>query len=324
MKENSVAVIIAVKNGQKTIGKCLDSVLGSAWDNFEIIVVDDGSSDNTPGILRQYGPKIRVITNGKNRGPAASRNIASASSKSEYLAFTDSDCTVDKHWLRELISSFDDPAVAGAGGRQAMPEDETGFGRTLSMFLDCFAFAAEYLRGPRARRALTDHNPSCNVMYRKEIFLQEGGFSEKLWTSEDVDLDYRLRKKGYSLVFNPLAVVYHYRPRSPKEFKEKMFRYGLAQGMLVRKYGFFRKIHYFFICSTALFCLLLLFFYFDSRAGSMLSAGLVLSIWTYFLLVSRKFSLAFYFLGIFVSLIFFWNIGFSAGIINPDLKKLKF
>jgi GT2 family glycosyltransferase len=324
MKDCVISVIITVKNGQQTLGRCLDSILLCEGNNFEITVVDDGSIDNTAGILRQYGPKLRIITNEKNMGPAVSRNIAAASSKGGYLAFTDSDCSVDKYWLQELLSCFTGPDIAGAGGRQDMPEDESGFGRTLSVFFKSIGFAAEYLRGPESKSIRTDHNPSCNVMYRKEAFLQEGGFSDKLWTSEDVDLDYRLRRKGYSLVFNPRAIVYHYRPRSLNEFKAKMFRYGLAQGVLVRKYGFFRKIHYFFIASAVLFSILLFSFYFSPKTGLSLSLGLVFSLWIYFIYFIRKFTLAFYFLGIFFSLVFFWNTGFLAGIINPDLKKLKF
>ncbi len=324
MKEDPIAVIITVKNGEKTIGKCLDSVLESDWKNIEIIVVDDASTDATAGILRKYGPKIRVITNEKNMGPALSRNIAVAESKSAYLAFTDSDCLVDRYWLNELVCSFNDPGIAGAGGCQIMPDDETGFGRIISAFLDSISFASEYLRRPRAESVKTDHNPSCNVMYKKQAFLDVGGFSKTLWTAEDVDLDYRLRKNGYSLVFNPRAVVYHYRPGSLKEFAEKMFRYGLAQGVMVRKYGFFRKVHYLFAVSAVLLVLFILSFYLSLKVGFVFFLILFSVIWLYFFVFVRKVSLAFYFLRILVSLIFFWDIGFSVGIIKPDLKKLEF
>ncbi len=324
MKENSIAVIITVKNGQKTIEKCLDSVLESDCKNLEIIVVDDCSTDSTPEVLRKYGPKIRVITNEQNKGPAVSRNIAAASSKSEYFAFTDSDCIVGKNWLMELFSSLDDPKVAGAGGCQAMPEDETGFGRIISSFLSSMSFATEYLRAPQEKCAITDHNPSCNVMYKRDAFLQVGGFSQTLWTAEDVDLDYRIRKEGYSLVFNPRAIVYHYRPRSLKEFAEKMFRYGVAQGVMIRKYGFFRRVQYFFLVSAALFLVLSISFYLSIKAGFLFFLGLAFILLVYFIFVCRKFSLAFYFLWIFAVLVLNWNAGFLNGMINPDPQKLKF
>ena len=88
-----------------------------------------------------------------------------------------------------------------------------------------------------------NHNASCNVLYKREPFINEGGFWESLWPGEDVELDYRMRKKGYKLVFNPKGMVFHYRAENFKSFSKMMFRYGRAQGILVKKYGFFRKIH---------------------------------------------------------------------------------
>jgi glycosyltransferase involved in cell wall biosynthesis len=230
MDDPRITVIVTVKNGQKTIAGCLDSILACDYKNREIIIVDDCSCDKTPEILMSYSPRVKVITNEKNRGPAASRNIAVVASTGEYLAFTDSDCLAEKYWLKELVSCFDDPAIAGAGGYQGIPGDETVSGRNISLFLNSIGFAAEYLRGSLSGPVVTSHNPSCNVLYKKEIFLEVEGFSQDLWTSEDVDLDYRLIKRGYKLMFNPRAIVYHYRQGGLKDFSGKMLRYGLAQG----------------------------------------------------------------------------------------------
>jgi len=90
----------------------------------------------------------------------------------------------------------------------------------------------------------TEHNPSCNSMYRKEVLRDVGGFDETLWPGEDVELDLKITTQGYRLIYNPEAVVYHYRPGNYIDFGRMMLRYGACQWYLVRKYGFFRRIHY--------------------------------------------------------------------------------
>ena len=79
-------------------------------------------------------------------------------------------------------------------------------------------------------------------MYRKNVFSEIGAFDENLWPGEDVDLDYRLKKKNYVIMNNSKAIVYHYRPESLKELLKMMYRYGVTQGILTKKYGFFRRI----------------------------------------------------------------------------------
>ena len=108
--EEKISVIIPVKNAEKTIKKCLDSVLNVDYPNFDVIVVDDGSTDNTPSILRGFGQGIRIIQ-ARGVGPSAARNEAAKVSDAQYLAFTDSDCIVERSWLRELRFGFSDYSI---------------------------------------------------------------------------------------------------------------------------------------------------------------------------------------------------------------------
>ena len=105
-------------------------------------------------------------------------------------------------------------------------------------------FFTDYSRRGKGGMLEVRHNPSYNVMYRKNIFLKEGGFLEGLWPGEDVELDRRLKMKGYRLFWSPDALVYHYKPQDTASFRKMMSRYGWAQGFLVRKYGPFRRIHF--------------------------------------------------------------------------------
>jgi len=316
MSASLVSVIIAVKNGQDTLKKSIDSILSCAYDNFEIICVDDGSTDKTAEILKSYSGRLKVIANISSAGPSRARNEAAVAAAGEFLAFTDADCVVDEHWLAELVRCFTGSEVAAAGGRQAVPEDDSAFGKDVSLFMRALGFLTDYLHSGEGI-AEVEHNPSCNSMYRKSVFLEAGGFLAGLWPGEDVELDYRLRKKRLTIMFNPAAVVYHYRPDSPRKFYKMMSRYGWAQGILVRKYGFFRPLQFapLVIAASAFFLAWLLVS--DWKVGAFVAAGVSLAAWGYFLSVIRSFTGAFAFFFLFCSLIFHWNSGFLKGVLAP-------
>jgi GT2 family glycosyltransferase len=236
-----VSVIIPVYNCRETIVQCLDSMASINHPSFEIIVVDDGSTDGTKGIC-QSRDEIRVISLDRG-GPSRARNTGITVAIGDLIAFTDGDCIADKDWLTALESGFRAPEVASVGGDQKSPDDETWMGKRIQEFLKCIGFMTGYIK-TESTMGETDHNPSCNVMYRKSVLEEVGGFDEALFPSEDVDLDLKIRSRGYRLLYNPEAVVGHYRPRTYSDFAAMMRRYGASQRYLVKKYGFFRRLHY--------------------------------------------------------------------------------
>ncbi len=240
----SIEIIIPVKNAENTISSCLDSLLKLDYPHRIITVIDDGSTDNTLSILHSYKPNINVITT-NGVGPSKARNMAVALSKAEMIAFTDADCIVDQDWLDELLKGFQQfPQAQAVGGCQQEPINVTPFEKLIFHFMKKASLIAEYMHPSSSHNIReVNHNASCNVMYKKEILQNAQGFREDLWPGEDVELDFRLKKKECSLFFNPAAVVYHHRPKDLTSFKMMMTRYGLAQGFLVRQYGLFRKIH---------------------------------------------------------------------------------
>jgi cellulose synthase/poly-beta-1,6-N-acetylglucosamine synthase-like glycosyltransferase len=252
MSEPFISVIVPAYNSEKTIRRCIESLLNVDYPGYEIIIVDDGSIDRTKQILFEYEHKIQVIE-GEHIGPSRCRNIALEKAKGDFIAFTDSDCIVERNWLSELLKGFTSDKVAGSGGIQLSPSDETNFGKRVQEFFELTGFLGGYIKsiGSEALKEVP-HNPSCNAMYRKDALIDIGGFDEKLWPCEDVDLDYRLTKKGHIFVFNPKAIVYHYRPQSLKALLKMMLRYGKVQGILTRRYGIFRKIQIIAIFLTIL------------------------------------------------------------------------
>jgi glycosyltransferase involved in cell wall biosynthesis len=315
MNEPPVSIIVAVKNAQKTIEKCIDSILNVDYAAFEIIVVDDGSTDFTGQILKKYSGKIMYLANPACLGPAKSRNMAAELSRGSFLAFTDADCIVNRSWLKELLAGFNETGVVSAGGRQDIPENETFFGRKVAHFMKKTGFLSDYARPHAYGVMAVNHNASCNVMYKKDIFLNVGGFLEGLWPGEDVELDYRLKKKGYRLNCNPKAVVKHYRPASLKAFVKMMYRYGYAQGFLVRRHGFFRKIQLIPFVFTGF---VLLFIFLALGHLSMAWVLLGATFFTFGLWLGLDFSIFIMFIAAFLS----WNAGFLKGVCRaPRAKK---
>lgn len=243
MNPPKIAVIIPVCGAWPDLTACLDSALALDYPNFEIIVVDDGLTDSALSGLAKYKDRIKLLESGA-RGPSFARNLAAKHTDSELLAFTDSDCELDKNWLKELVKGL--AAVEGAvscGGRQELPTGATQFEHRVVNFLEKVGFLTDYIKDRRLEDIIeTEHNPSCNVLYKRDVFLAVGGFLEGLWPGEDVELDWRLKSRWHNLVFNPRALVFHHRPKDWRSFRRMMYRYGWAQGFLVKRYGIFRKI----------------------------------------------------------------------------------
>jgi GT2 family glycosyltransferase len=216
---------------------------------------------------------------------------------------------VDKNWLNELCRAFQEyPQASSCGGRQELPSDAAGFEKRVFSFMQKCAFFADYSRPAKKETIFeVEHNPSCCVMYKRDAFIKAGGFLEGLWPGEDVELDYRLKKAGAKIIFNPGAIVYHYRPGDLDSFLKMMSRYGWAQGALVRKYGFFRPIQYLPLIGLLFIilifvCLFFLVQFFTSILALIFFLGLI-----YF-----KFNIML--LTMAVLAFFSWNLGFFKGL----------
>lgn len=240
---DKICVIIPGKGDHQGFDQCVQSLIDLNYPSMEIIFVDDGLDKRALDILRKYPDAITIINN-TAPGPSHARNLAAHSTNADYLAFTDADCIVDRNWLQALKAGFaNSPQAVACGGVQQLPQDATRFQQKVYLLMQKIGFITDYMQNCTKIRA-TEHNPSCNVMYKRDIFVDEGGFAREIWPGEDVEFDYRLRRKNHLLIINPQAVVYHYRPNTLTAFAQMMYRYGKAQGWLVARHGLFRKIHW--------------------------------------------------------------------------------
>lgn len=237
-----VSVIVAARNAAPTLGACLASIARLDYPHVEVLVADDGSTDETAAIARRAGARV---VDAAGAGPAAARNLAVAASAGRVIAFTDADCEVPPDWLSVLVAALDRPGIAAAGGSQIQVfggGSDARAGAAIEAFFRLAALFFDYPREGGSPRAVA-HVASCNSVYRREAFLEVGGFTPGLFPGEDVDLDYRLRQRGYRAWFVPSVRVRHHRPGGWAGFMRMMRRYGRGQGVLVRLHGPFRLAH---------------------------------------------------------------------------------
>ena len=263
------------------VPRCIIS-LGPAVDNNQVI--DICRRNNVE--FREYD-NIKIIDT-FGIGPGAARNLALKESRGELIGFTDADCIAEPTWLTNLYGEIQSDEIAGVGGIQFSPHDETRLGKEIHNLFSEIGFISDYMNQKNSV-SHTQHNPSCNVIYKKDVLEKIGGFNSELWPGEDNDLDRRLILAGYKLRRTPNAVVYHYRPKTLIQLLKMMISYGSAQAFLVKIYGIFRNIQLipiFFLPFGLLEILLL-------KLHSMLFFGIniiiVLLLYLFFLVKSKNF-----------------------------------
>ena len=312
-----ISVIIPAYNEEDTIGECLMSLedLDYPSEKLEIILINDGSGDNTKNVMSNYDQKLNpVLLETDGVGPSKARNIGLDYAKGEYVAFIDGDCAVDREWLNELLKGFITEDVAGVGGSQIIPVNATEFEKKVHVFLSSMHFVSEYMKEANGIE-FVQHVASCNAIYKTGVVREVQGFDEKLWPGEDVDLDYKITHKGYKIAYNPKAIVMHHRPKNLMTFYYMMKRYGGAQAYLIKKHGFFRKLHYIPILEVLVLLGLGMVMVFDVFFGFSLALILILFTAIAFILKwgvkhgTDNFVM-------FVITLIGWNIGFSTNLIK--------
>jgi GT2 family glycosyltransferase len=222
-----ISVVVCSKNGERTIRECLEGLLELEYQNFEVIVVDDGSTDATAQIAGEYG--LRVIST-ENRGLSDARNTGMDAATGEIVAYIDDDTCPDPHWLTYLAASFLYSDHAGVGGPNIAPPGE-------GLVAECVANAP----GNPVHVLLSDkeaeHIPGCNMAFRKDRLQAVGGFDSRFRIAgDDADLCWRIREQGWTLGFAPAAMVWHHRRSSVRAYWQQQKGYGRADAMLARKW----------------------------------------------------------------------------------------
>ncbi len=223
-----ISVVIPTYNRSASLQQGLAVALNQHYpaDRYEVIVVDDASTDNTAALLEEwsqlYPHSLRIFTQEKNRGPAAARNRGIAASKGSLIAFTDDDCVVTPEWLVEIQSGYRDPETAGVGGRVRPLTVGSAIQRYYAHFSP---ISQPPIEAGAVRRIIT-----ANASFRRDVLLEVNGFDERVRFAggEDPDLCFRIRSRGYRFHYNPGALVYHQYDSSWRSFVWTYYRYGLG------------------------------------------------------------------------------------------------
>jgi mycofactocin system glycosyltransferase len=224
-----VSVIVPVRNREKDLARCLRSLSGLRYPahRLEIIVVDDASSDGSLRVAAQF--PVQTLAVRTRRQAAACRNLAARQAKGEILAFMDSDCVADPLWLHELLPTFRDPAVGAVGGLVDSYFEEKGLDR-YEKVKSSLQVSTWHKRSSERERHF--YVPSCNLLIRREVFLELGGFREDLYVGEDVDLCWRLQKLGKAVEYKPVGKIYHKHRNHWWPFCRRRFQYGTSEPVL--------------------------------------------------------------------------------------------
>lgn len=235
----SVTVIIPVKDRARELAECLQSLVGQDYpkERMEIIVVDDGSTDETVEVASSFSCKL--LTNKRTQGQSLCRNRGAAAARGEILAFIDSDCVAGNDWLRQLVPYFQWEQVGAVGGyvdgyfeQSSLDRYEKAYS-PLNMGKHIF-----YSTDDRS----TFYVPTCNLLVRRSLYLDNGGISEALHVGEDVDFCWRMRSRGHFLLYVPVGVVLHKHRNCLTRMLKRRADYGTSEALLYSLHREKRKL----------------------------------------------------------------------------------
>jgi len=222
------SIVIPAFNAAPTIEKAILACLAQSYpkDKLEIIVVDDGSSDNTAEIIKRH--PVKYIFQ-ENSGPAKARNTGWKSSAGDVVCFTDADCQPEKEWVLKLVGKFTDEEIAAVAGSY-------GIVNSNSLKAGCIheEIIQRHLKMPEFIRVFGSYN----VAMRRDILEKLGGFEEGFpqASGEDNDLSYRILQHGFKIYFAKDVLVYHYYPQSLRAYLKGQFQHGFWRMKLYKEH----------------------------------------------------------------------------------------
>jgi glycosyltransferase involved in cell wall biosynthesis len=221
------SVVVCAYNAAPTIGACLESLKQLNYPDYEVIVIDDGSTDATAQIAERAGARVRKI---EHRGLSAARNAGIAAATGRIVAFLDADGEADRDWLYHLAETIVRKNAIAAGGQNFPPQVAT-------------AVAAAIAAAPGAPREVRsgddelDQLCGCNMALDKSKLPQPAPFDEAFTTAgDDVDFSWALQERGFKLAYAPGAIVIHRRRATVGAYVRQQMGYGRGEAILARKY----------------------------------------------------------------------------------------
>jgi GT2 family glycosyltransferase len=222
-----ISIVVCTYNGMHTIRECMEGLARVEYPNFEVIVVDDGSTDGTADVAREYD--VRLIQT-ENRGLSNARNLGMQSATGEIIAYIDDDAYPDPHWLHYVAHTLRTTTFAAVGGPNLPPP---GDGVVAEAVANSPGGPTHVLLSERE----AEHIPGCNMAFRADALKAIGGFDPQFRTAgDDVDVCWRIQQAGWRVGFHPTALVWHHRRKAVRAYWKQQTGYGKAEAMLQMKW----------------------------------------------------------------------------------------
>ena len=325
MNPITVSVIIPAYNASATIARTLTALKNQDYSGgFEVIVVDDGSSDDTAQIVRSFS-SVRYVRQ-DNAGPASARNHGARQAQGEFLAFTDSDCVPHQDWISQLLKAFGEIQVGVVAGSYGIANPESR--------LAWCVWSEIVWRHERLMPDFPNAFGSYNFCVKKNVFEAVGGFNSDYphASGEDNDLSYKITESGGRIYFQRKALVDHYHPTVVRRYLKEQFRHGFWRVKMYADhprmmqgdgYTYWKDIVEMPLCGAVVLAAVL------SVLGFAAFRDIIYLLLLFFLvfeILSAFFFTHRFFQGIFFGFILFFRafarmFGFSTGILSLLLKK---
>src|SRR5262245_1315897 len=222
-----VSVVVCSYNGARTLRETLEGLACLSYPDFEVIVVNDGSTDATPALAAEYG--VRLIST-ENRGLSSARNTGWQAASGEIVAYIDDDAYPDPHWLHYIAYRFMTGDWVGVGGPNIAPPGD-------GAIAECVANAPGGPVHVLVSDREAEHIPGCNMAFRREALAAVGGFDPRYRAAgDDVDLCWRLQQRGGRIGFHAGAMDWHHRRNSLALYWRQQQGYGKAEALLEQKW----------------------------------------------------------------------------------------
>jgi glycosyltransferase involved in cell wall biosynthesis len=220
----AVSVVVCSYNGAATLRECLESLRRLEYPDYEVILVDDGSTDDTPTIAKDF-PEVRCIRQ-ENLGLSAARNTGLHAARGEIVAYTDSDCIVDPSWLLYTVQAMREQGAAAIGGPNVAPPSDNWVAK-------CVAASPGGPSHVMLDDRYAEHVPGCNMAFDRAALVAIGGFDVQFrQAGDDVDICWGFIDAGLKIGYAASALVWHRRRNTVSAYLRQQKGYGRSEAML--------------------------------------------------------------------------------------------
>jgi len=232
-----VSVIVPCFNAEETVGKTLASLQKQSFKDFEVIVVDDGSTDKSLSVIKRFGPVFKAIALKENRGVSFARNRGVEASSGKLLLFLDNDCQASRNWVESMASALSEKGVGAVAGATFVPKSGFFANAVAELGFPGGANAGFENMWTVSQKGFTNHFSGCNLGIKRPLLEAGNGFDQSMPRGEDAWCSVVLSRNNIKIKHCPNSVVFHKPMASFKSFALWHFKRGKANYFFWKKVG---------------------------------------------------------------------------------------